>query len=184
MAGSSTKNPTPSQLTPLWVISLFLSLTEMTLGVVATKTLGSVQIALTCFVIGFPILVAIAFFSVLWCKPYAFYPPSAYGQTKIKDFVDALRGNHPTTTTKTADIAEKIRVFGNPDRFALLCKASAETWSRSTKAMEVPGGCLVQVSTQVMDDQGTWNVAEALTYVPGVVVREESGGSGRFITQL
>jgi len=34
---------------------------------------------------------------------------------------------------------------------------------KSTKAMEVPGGCVVQVTTQQGDD-----VAEALTFVPGV----------------
>ncbi len=61
-----------------------------------------------------------------------------------------------------------IQTFGNGDMFQLLCKASSvnEDWMKSTKAMEIPGvGCVVQVTTQ----QGN-NVAEAITFVPGVKV--------------
>jgi hypothetical protein len=66
-------------------------------------------------------------------------------------------------------------VFGNPDRWQLLCKASSkgEDWLKSTKAYEISGvGCLVQVSTQQGD-----NVAEALEFVPGVkIIEDENGG--------
>ena len=41
---------------------------------------------------------------------------------------------------------------------------------KSTKAMEVIGGCVVQVTTQ----QGS-NIAEALTFVPGVKIVEIDG---------
>ena len=54
-----------------------------------------------------------------------------------------------------------------------LLKASseAEGWMKSTKAMEIEGvGCVIQVTTQ----QGN-NVAEALTFVPNVCVKEENG---------
>ena len=67
-----------------------------------------------------------------------------------------------------------IVFWGNGDTFKLISKASSENeqWMKSTKAMEITGvGCVVQVTTQ----QGN-NVAEALTFVPGVkisvVVRE------------
>ncbi len=62
-----------------------------------------------------------------------------------------------------------IVTFGNGDMFKLLCKASSknESWMKSTKAMEVSGGCVVQVTTQ----QGM-HIAEALTFVPGVKIRE------------
>ena len=53
-------------LTPLWVISLFVSLTEAVLGIAETKTTGGVQLALTVFVIAFPSIIAGAFFAVLW----------------------------------------------------------------------------------------------------------------------
>ena len=66
-----------------------------------------------------------------------------------------------------------IQVFGNGDMFRLLCKASsqAEGWMKSTKAMEIPEvGCVVQVTTQQRNPDGSYAVAEALTFVPGVEV--------------
>lgn len=65
-----------------------------------------------------------------------------------------------------------IVVFGNGDMFQLLCKASSEKegWMKSTKAMEVPGGCVVQVTTQQRNDDGSYAVAEALTFVPNVII--------------
>lgn len=57
--------------------------------------------------------------------------------------------------------------------FQLLCKASSqnEGWMKSTKAMEIPGiGCVVQVSTQQKNPDGSYTVAEAVTFVPGVEI--------------
>lgn len=65
-----------------------------------------------------------------------------------------------------------LDVFGDPDSFKLICKASskAEGWMKSTKAMEIKGvGCIVQVTTQQGDQ-----VAEALTFVPLVGILETS----------
>jgi len=61
-----------------------------------------------------------------------------------------------------------LEVFGDGDLFKLISKASSksEGWMKSTKAMEIPGaGCVIQVTTQQGD-----NIAEALTFVPGVVI--------------
>ena len=72
-----------------------------------------------------------------------------------------------------------ISVVGNGDMFKLLCKASsqAEGWMKSTKAMETPGGCIVQVTTQQRNPDGSYSVAEAITFAPGVaVVDDENGG--------
>jgi hypothetical protein len=176
---ASTTRPT-KQLTPLWVISLFLSLTETTLGIAATKTTGTIQVALIVFVIGFPILVAAAFFAVLWTRPYVFYPPSEYAKVDVQKFVDALSGRD-RQVTKTSDLKGKIQVFGHPDRFRLLFKASGPNWSRSTKAMEVPGGCLVQVSTSILSPNGE-QAAEALSFIPGAVIRDEAQGTGAFLS--
>lgn len=68
-----------------------------------------------------------------------------------------------------------IEVFGDGDKFKLICKASSknEKWMKSTKAMEVPtAGCVVQVTTQQGD-----NVAEAICFVPGVHIHEEVDGN-------
>lgn len=78
-----------------------------------------------------------------------------------------------------ADVKAKVsdvKVFGNGDTFQLLCKASSaeQGWMKSCKAMEIAGvGCVVQVTTQQGDQ-----VAEALTFVPGVVIRPDVN-SGR-----
>ena len=68
-----------------------------------------------------------------------------------------------------------IKVFGNGDMFQLLCKASSENegWMKSTKAMQVPGGCVVQVTTQQRNDDGSYAVAEALSFVPNVVIVDD-----------
>lgn len=61
-------------------------------------------------------------------------------------------------------------VYGDGDTFALLCKASSQEqgWMKSTKVCNVPGGCIVQVTTQQRNPDGSYAVAEALTFVPGV----------------
>lgn len=72
-----------------------------------------------------------------------------------------------------------IRVVGDGDMWQLLCKASSERegWMKSTKALEVPGqGCLVQVTTQQRNPDGSYAVAEALHIIFARVVADENGG--------
>ena len=72
-----------------------------------------------------------------------------------------------------------IVVYGNGDMFKLLSKASSqrEGWMKSTKVMEIPHvGCLVQVTTQQRNPDGSYAVAEALQFVPGVVLLENAAG--------
>jgi hypothetical protein len=63
-------------------------------------------------------------------------------------------------------------VYGDGDTFRLLCKASSEKqgWMKSTKVCNVINGCLVQVTTQQRNPDGSYAVAEAITYVPGVQI--------------
>ena len=78
----------------------------------------------------------------------------------------------------TSDAKQKIsdvKVVGNPDAWKLVCKASSaeQGWMRSTKAMEVAGGLLVQVSSVQGD-----SVAEALAFVPGAeIARQRDDGT-------
>lgn len=78
-----------------------------------------------------------------------------------------------------------IIVVGNGDMFKLLCKASSkdEGWMKSAKAMEVAGGCVVQVTTQQKNYDGSYAVAEAITFVPGVKVVDDVN-NGRKLTAL
>lgn len=74
-----------------------------------------------------------------------------------------------------------LEVFGNGDMFQLLCKASSksEGWMKSTKAMVIPKvGCLVQVTTQQKNIDGTYSIAEALSFVPGATIVGDAA-SGR-----
>ena len=73
-----------------------------------------------------------------------------------------------------------VEVFGDGNKFKLLSKASSKSqgWMKSTKAMEVPGGCVVQVSTQ----QGE-HVAEALCFVPYVGISESLQDNGRTLVE-
>jgi hypothetical protein len=94
-----------------------------------------------------------------------------------------LELGEPVTSTADAErIAEakgeQFRVFGDPDRFKLLFTAQGQHWKKSTKAMEVPGGCLVQVSTERQSAAGDWTAAEALQYVPGVALQAQPGDRG------
>jgi len=70
-----------------------------------------------------------------------------------------------------------LEVVGNGDMFKLLCKASSKEqgWMKSTKACEIPSlGCIVQVTTQQGD-----NIAEAITFVPGVRILEDINGGNK-----
>lgn len=69
-----------------------------------------------------------------------------------------------------------IKTFGNGDAWQLICKASSdrEGWMKSTKAMQVgDAGCLVQVTTQQRNPDGSNAIAEAVTFVPKVHVADE-----------
>lgn len=75
-----------------------------------------------------------------------------------------------TDTNGAKKNVKDIQFWGNGDTFKLISKASSksEGWMKSTKAMEIEGvGCVVQVTTQQGD-----NVAEAVTFVPGVKINE------------
>src|SRR5262245_3199420 len=88
MKTRNTDGP-PKVLNPLWIISLFVSLTEVTLGYATSRTAGGIQISLTCFVITFPVLIAACFFYVLWHRPQHLYAPGDFGSDR--SFLEAMR---------------------------------------------------------------------------------------------
>jgi len=82
----------------------------------------------------------------------------------------------------THENVSDIAIVGDGDLFHLLSKVSSqqEGWMKSTKAMDVGCGCVVQVTTQQRNPDGSYAVAEALTYVPGVtLVPNGPNGTGR-----
>ncbi len=70
-----------------------------------------------------------------------------------------------------------VEVRGDPDQWVLVCKAwsERERWMKSTKAMQLPGGVLFQVTKQQGD-----NVAEALQFVPGIGMKLSALGEIEF----
>lgn len=81
-----------------------------------------------------------------------------------------------------ADVKGKVSdvvVFGNGDLFQLIAKASSKEqgWMKSTKAMPTANGCVIQVTTQQTNPDGSYSIAEAVTFVPGAVITEDGDGN-------
>ena len=61
-----------------------------------------------------------------------------------------------------------IQFWGDGDTFKLISKASSENegFMKSTKAMEIEGvGCVVQVTTQQRNPDGSYSLSDAVTFV-------------------
>lgn len=91
---------------------------------------------------------------------------------------------HNSEVSGARQNVKDIKVVGNGDSFRLLCKASseAEGWMKSTKAMETPVGRLVQVTTQQRNDDGSYAVAEALSFVPGVKLADDDNNGRKLVS--
>ena len=92
---------------------------------------------------------------------------------------------HNSTVSGAHKNVKDLSVVGDGDMFRLLCKASSqdEGWMKSTKAMEIPGiGCVVQVTTQQRNLDGSYAVAEALTFVPGAEI-QDGENNGRVLSE-
>ena len=90
---------------------------------------------------------------------------------------------HNSDISGARENVKDIKVVGNGDMFRLLCKASSENegWMKSTKACAVPGGCIVQVTTQQRNPDGSYAVAEALTFVPGAKIMDDVNGGRKLV---
>lgn len=71
-----------------------------------------------------------------------------------------------------------IQTYGNPGAWHTLCKAwnKKEGWMKTTKAMQAgAAGCLIQVTTQQRNPDGTWTLAEAVCFAVRVNLVVEGG---------
>ncbi|MFE1953254.1 hypothetical protein ACFW9D_22625 [Streptomyces sp. NPDC059524] len=92
--GSETPPPgqPPQVLNPLWIIALFLGLSETTVGIAAAQSNGWVQGLLAVFAVAFPVLVSTAFFVILWVRPEVLYAPGDFPEhVPIGAYVDGMR---------------------------------------------------------------------------------------------
>ena len=85
--------------------------------------------------------------------------------------------------TRTKDLGDTVKTVGNPDLFRLVCKVAGANFVKSTKAMAVPGGCLVQVSTRETRENGAVAVAEAISFIPGVRLVDNADGTVLIVEQ-
>jgi len=95
-----------------------------------------------------------------------------------------LKTLHNSTVSGARVNVKDIKVVGNGDSFQLLCKASSENegWMKSTKALQMEHGCLVQVTTQQRNPDGSYAVAEALVYVPGATIKNDINNGRKLVT--
>jgi len=71
-----------------------------------------------------------------------------------------------------------IKTHGDPGAWVCICKAwnEKEGWMKSTKAMQVgSAGCLIQVTTQQKNPDGSHTVAEAVCFAERVNLTVDGG---------
>ena len=93
---------------------------------------------------------------------------------------------HNTDAKEASKNVIDIEFWGDGDTFKLISKASskAEGWMKSTKAMQVKGGgCVVQVTTQQKNPDGSYSLAEAITFVPNSEIHEVKNDDGKVIAR-
>jgi len=73
-----------------------------------------------------------------------------------------------------------IQFWGDGDTFKLISKASSQSkgWMKSTKAMKAGLGCVIQVTTQQKNPDGSYSIAEALTFAPNTIIEEQLDENG------
>lgn len=99
--------------------------------------------------------------------------------------IEKTLGN--TTASGAKENVKDIQFWGNGDTFQLISKASsqAEGWMKSTKAMEIDGlGCVVQVTTQQRNPDGSYALAEAVTFVPSAYIKAKVDAEGKVYARV
>lgn len=104
--------------------------------------------------------------------------------TSVETAPAPVKAKDLTVTTPEEAKAAGTVTTGLADKWLCVAKAvnEAEGWMKSTKAMQVgAGGCLIQVTTQQRNADGSWAIAEAVCFAHGVSLVEVDG-QGRFLT--
>jgi hypothetical protein len=120
-------NP-PRVLGPLWVISLFLGMSEVAVTIAITQAGGWIQALLAIFAVVFPTLVAAAFFYILWYDNKILYAPQDFAEgTTVTEYAEAMS----RTARRSVNIVESA-LRGEFDRLgAQLAKLGATDAQRN-----------------------------------------------------
>ena len=124
---SHREKPNVGSATPLWVIAAFTSISECALVLGISNTTASTQQTLTTFTVIFTSSVAIAFFAILWKKPWHFYPPSEYKYgIKPDEFIKAFTSS--PNLVQQVELAKNLSENPNDDdsAFSMLDAMSSE----------------------------------------------------------
>ena len=93
-------------------------------------------------------------------------------------------GNTDTNGAKK-NVSDLV-TFGNGDLWKLICKASSEKegWMKSTKAMTVHGGVIIQVTTQQINPDGSYSLTDSLSgLIEGASIKERKDGEGNVVSR-
>jgi hypothetical protein len=81
-----------SNASPLWIIALFIALSEAMASVASIETDGTARLIFAIFAVSFPVLVLVIFVGMLLLYPANLYSPSQYtAQTTVETYARTLR---------------------------------------------------------------------------------------------
>jgi len=83
----------------------------------------------------------------------------------------------------TAKSVSDVIYVGNAATFQLLCKSSSaiEGWTKSTTAMSLESGCLVQTTTQQLNKDGSYALSESLCFIPNTRIDADVNGGKKLV---
>lgn len=122
-----------------------------------------------------------------------FYPckPDIFAASYDIEEGDIMAGHAPKTlgncdASGTRVNVPDVKIVGDGDAWQLLCKASSqkEGWMKSCKAMHVPYGVVIQVSTQQRNPDGSYAVAEAIQFVPSSKIEPDVNGGRKLVASV
>lgn len=94
---------------PLWIIALFIALSEAMASGAAVATSGFVRTLFALFATAFPVGVFSFFAVMLWKRPVNLYPPSEYtSPTSVEQFVGAIEGARNRGIVFAQAVAEAV----------------------------------------------------------------------------
>ena len=97
---------------PLTVIGLFLGLVEVCLAYVYGESTGPWKNAVLIYALAFTSIIAGLFFFFLWKKNWVFYPPVAFNNPTVGDFVTAMNTSRPTINATVINKIEEAFASG------------------------------------------------------------------------
>jgi hypothetical protein len=98
----------PAYPSPLWIIALFIALSEVTAGIAAIVTDGATRMIFAVFAVGFPILVLAVFLWLLIKYPANLYSPWQYtDEVGVDAYAGALSRQSRTASVVYSEAASE-----------------------------------------------------------------------------